>query len=449
MTSKIEYKGQWKLPDGEEWINGTLSFDPEYGGKLELFGTFNPNFLDQSSKEIILGKTDNGDITLIDNWYRTKKVTTHTGVTIGIYEPIKIIKGHHFKKETEINFRKVIFKPFNLFQWLAKTGQNHAFRNHSRSYSLNYEEVPRIEFELNENCKGYISFDAPLSLNADYNAVNFREEAYVNLIYSDKVNFSKIIEDVTIFVQLITLLTFEQSYPIDITLKDQDYTTEQGRFKEEKFVKCFYRTTFYSQKHKLRNQDQHIVRYSEIEPDFPKIIQNWFNLYHKMEPVIILMLHHFKSKYLFSSDKFMDSIRALESYHRQNFNNERIPIEKFDKLVADIKSQVDLSEDDEKWLSSRLIGNEPSLATRLKELVNTNQNEYIIEKIKDLNKYCHKATSSRNYYTHYTKELEKRALKGSKLSELTRTNRGLLFSCILKEIGIENEHFEKGLKYNL
>jgi hypothetical protein len=449
MTSKIEYKGQWKLPYDEEWINGTLSFDPEYGGKLELFGTFNPNFLDQSSKEIILGKTDNGDITLIDNWYRTKKVTAHTGVTIGIYEPIKIIKGHHFKKETEINFRKVIFKPFNLFQWLAKTGQNHDFRNHSSSYSLNYEEVPRIEFELNENCTGYISFDAPLSLNADYNAVNFREEAYVNLIYSDKVNLSKIIEDVTIFVQLITLLTFEQSYPIDITLKDQDYTTEQGKFKEEKFVKCFYRTTFYSQKHNLRNQGQHIVRYSEIEPDFPKIIQNWFNLYHKMEPVIILMLHHFKSKYLFSSDKFMDSIRALESYHRQNFNNERIPIEKFDKLVADIKSQVDLSEDDEKWLSSRLIGNEPSLATRLEDLVTANQNEYIIEKIKDLNKYCHKATSSRNYYTHYTKELENRALKGSKLSELTRTNRGLLFSCILKEIGIENEYFEKGLKYNL
>ena len=42
----------------------------------ELFGTFNPSFLDQSSKEIILGKTNHGEVTLIDNWYRTKKLTT-------------------------------------------------------------------------------------------------------------------------------------------------------------------------------------------------------------------------------------------------------------------------------------------------------------------------------------------------------------------------------------
>lgn len=44
MTTKMEYKGQWKLPDAEEWINGTLTFDPEFGGKLELFGTFNSGF---------------------------------------------------------------------------------------------------------------------------------------------------------------------------------------------------------------------------------------------------------------------------------------------------------------------------------------------------------------------------------------------------------------------
>jgi hypothetical protein len=145
----------------------------------------------------------------------------------------------------------------------------------------------------------------------------------------------------------------------------------------------------------------------------------------------------------------MDSVRALESYHRQNYNNERIPKKKFDELKKEILEQLKLNEDDLKWLKGRLIGNEPHLSNRLKELVKENQNEFIIEKITDLNKYCHKVTSSRNYYTHYSKELEKRALKGSKLSELTRLNRGLLFSCILSELGIENKYFEKALIYNL
>jgi len=448
MTTEIEYKGKWKLPEDEEWINGTLTFHPEFGGKLELFGTFNPNFLDQSSKELILGKTNAGDITLIDNWYRTKKVT-HNSVTIGTYEPVKIIKGHHFNSESEIKFEKVIFKVFNLFQWIAKTGQNHDFRNESSSYSLHYEEIPKIEFKINEECNGYISFDAPITLIGDYNSVDFKEEAYVNLNYSKQVHYTRIIEDITKFTRLITLFSFEQSYPIEITLKDSKYLNNTRRFKTEKFIKCIYQTTFYNKNHKLRNEGHHIVRYSEIEGRLPQIIENWFELHENIEPIIILTLNHFKNKYWFSSDKFMDSIRALESYHRQNYNNERIPETKFKELKKEIEKQIKLGDDDLKWLKSRLMGNEPHLSTRLKELIKENQNEFIVEKVTNLTKYCHKVTSSRNYYTHYSKELEKRALKGSKLSELTRINRGLLYSCILNKIGIENKHFEKGLKYNL
>jgi hypothetical protein len=66
MTSRFEYKGEWKLPADENWVNGTLIFDPDFGTKLELFGTFNPFIFDRESKEIIIGRTTEGKITLID-----------------------------------------------------------------------------------------------------------------------------------------------------------------------------------------------------------------------------------------------------------------------------------------------------------------------------------------------------------------------------------------------
>jgi hypothetical protein len=71
MIEKFEYKGRWKIPGEESWYNGTLQFSPETGSNLEIFGTFNPGLLNRVSKSIILGETNKGDITLVDNYYKT------------------------------------------------------------------------------------------------------------------------------------------------------------------------------------------------------------------------------------------------------------------------------------------------------------------------------------------------------------------------------------------
>ncbi|MCK4799137.1 MAG: hypothetical protein KAT05_17325, partial [Spirochaetes bacterium] len=76
MIAKFEHKGKWKLPESDTWFNGTLSYDPDNGAILEIYGSFN-SFIDRSSKEIVLGKTIAGDITLIDVWYRKTKSSSN------------------------------------------------------------------------------------------------------------------------------------------------------------------------------------------------------------------------------------------------------------------------------------------------------------------------------------------------------------------------------------
>ncbi|MGY6649859.1 ApeA N-terminal domain 1-containing protein [Wenyingzhuangia sp. IMCC45574] len=448
MNKGFECKGKWKLPENNDWIFGTLTFDPESGGQLELFGTFNRDITDQSSKEIIIGLTDLGEITLIDNWF--SGIKTSNGIVIGKYEPIRIIKGHHFESENEINFERVIFKVFNLFQWFDITGQTHEFKNSdSTSYSIHYDKINEIPFVINENCSGVISFDAPVHFQKNYNSVSLREEAYVMLSYTKKTNYLEIIKDITNFIDLITLFAFEQSYPISITLKDANYTTGKRLFEKEKYIHLFYKTSFYNKKHKLRHPGNHVVKYSNININLPTIIEKWFTFYNEIEDVISLMLSHFKTKHWFSTDKFLETIKALESFHRKYYNNERVPSEQFEAIKSSILEQVELEENDIKWLKSKLIGNEPHLVSRLKELVNDNKNKFIIENIESLDKFCYKVTDSRNYYTHYSPHLKKRALNDSKLYEITRISRGLLFSCILKKLEIENNDFEDGLKINL
>jgi hypothetical protein len=145
----------------------------------------------------------------------------------------------------------------------------------------------------------------------------------------------------------------------------------------------------------------------------------------------------------------MDNVRALESYHRNTHNNNRLSEKEYIALVNKILNSLELNKEDTEWLANKLRGNEPSLSKRLKELVNENQNSYIKENIINKGKFSLSVSNTRNYYTHYDKSLEKKRLKGKELFDITLDVMGLLYSCILVDLGIDSSDFESGLKYHL
>ncbi|WP_026838898.1 HEPN domain-containing protein [Gillisia sp. JM1] len=448
MITTKTYKGKFKTPDSDEWFNGTLSYDPERGSELEIFGSFNPFLFDRSTKPIIMGHTSEGKVTLIDNWYKKTK-TTRDNVVIGTYHPNIILEGHNFKKIDDIKFDKVIFQVFNLFEWIGKTGQKSDFKyDNSDEYYISYKAIEEINFSLNKQIDGSITFDGPVSLGGKANRMELHEEAYVTLKYQKSKKLELIIKDITTFIDSITIFTNEQSYPTKITLKDSSLKREKSRINEEKLIHCNYQNSFYNSQHKTRHIGEFIVDFDDIESDFPVLISKWFELYENLDSVLLLFLKHFKDKYRFSSDKFMDTIRAVENFHRIKFNNERITQERFDKLVSKIINQVNLDSKDSEWLTGRLQGNEPTLKNRLKELIEVSESKTIKDRAGKIKKFCWEVTSSRNYYTHYDRKLKETAKKGSELYELTRTLRAILTLYILKEIGINYKDFSNNLKYH-
>ena len=84
MIEALEYKGRWRVPNDDTWYDGVLKFDPIEGVSLEVFGTFNPGMFDKEIKQIILGETTKGDITLVDNHSQSNSHTFDSGVTIGV-----------------------------------------------------------------------------------------------------------------------------------------------------------------------------------------------------------------------------------------------------------------------------------------------------------------------------------------------------------------------------
>lgn len=447
MITKFEHKGRWKLPKSEIWINGTLSFDPISGAQLELFGSFNKHIFDRASKEVIQGETTAGEITLIDNQYGTTK-TVHNGVIIAVYEPNFVIVGQHFESLEDIKFRQVIFRMHNLFQWLDRTGIDNDFNYSTNEYSIKYHKVNDILFNLNEHCNGNISIDSPVNFIDDNTKIEIKEQAYVTLNYTNKCDFNKILTDIHYIIGFITFITFEQSYPISITFKDEDFVEKNNNIEDLKFIKCSYKHSHYCTSHKLRRKHEHLVKYDDIQDSFPNILKNWYTKYKELEPVFILMLYSFKDKYRFSTEKFMDIVRALETFHCRTENNSKISKIDYKLKVKSILDSVDSSEHD--FLNEILcFANEPRLRDRLNELLKKYDNSFLSTQIDDIDKFVQNTVRSRNYYTHYGKSLENKALKGKELFNLNQVLMGLLFSSILTYLELDKKHFEKGMKYLL
>lgn len=445
MVDTLEYKGRWRVPNKDIWYNGTLKFDPIEGIYLELFGTFNPGMFDRATKELILGETTDGDITLVDNYYKTHSHTISSEISIGKYKPTFIIQGHHFEKTELIKFNKVTFKSFNLFEWLEVSGLTHDINK--TAIAVNYSKPENLLFDYFMGCNGSIEFHNSVSLEIKGNKTEIEEQCSVTLNYDESRHFKDILMDTYVFNGFITLMTFEQSYLLTINLSDPAYLKE-GKVK---LIQCIYHNPSFSPKYKIRRKGEYLIEYKTIKNDFPLLIASWYKKYHEINPVFSLMLYSFEDKFKFSEDKFMDIVRAIETFHRRTTTCTKIPVSEYKSLISRVLNKVDDS--DRKWLiknNSLTYANELSLKQRLLDLIKNYANPYLLKQIPNQKRFCVQVVDSRNYYTHYSPEKEKVALKGKDLFDLNQKLKSLLILCICKHIGISNnEILNDGLRRNL
>jgi hypothetical protein len=444
MIEEFEYKGRWKVPEEESWYNGVLKFNPDKPPLLEIFGTFNPGMFDRDSKQIILGETTKGDITLVDSDYVTHSHSFESGVTIGKYRPCYIITGHHFPSFESIQFNKATFKTFNLFTWLNTAG---LIRDERSFLPSKYSKPESLSFKYFAECDGTIDFHHTLNLIFKNNRTEIEEDCSVTLTYSIERHFKDVLMDIYIFNGFITLATFEQSYPLSISLTSPNYAKDD----KVKTIQCFYQNPTYSKKYKNRIRGEYLIDFESINNNFPTLIENWYKHFNEIGPVFSLMLYSFKDKFKFDDDKFMDIVRALETFHRRTTTCTKLPSNEFELMIARIFESIEKS--DRQWLvknNSLKYANELSLKRRLLDLFKNYSSAYLAEKIQEPKRFFQKVVDCRNYYTHYSKENQEHALKGKDLFELNQRLKALLIICICKHTGInDSDILTKGLNRNL
>lgn len=204
----------------------------------------------------------------------------------------------------------------------------------------------------------------------------------------------------------------------------------------------------------------------DIAADFDEVLTNWLTLSDEYQDIINLYTGVAYNPNMYPWNELQNYVHALESYHREKWGTEYMHPWMFSYFLDDIREVLkgDPSEVypggthslEEKYdipdsMIDSLSGgrlkysNEYSLKKRLDEIVDY-QRSILTDLPYSIIGKERLTTDTRNYFAHYTDELERRAATGGpELQELVWSVQQLVEVCLLDELGIPERHIEKRL----
>jgi hypothetical protein len=167
--------------------------------------------------------------------------------------------------------------------------------------------------------------------------------------------------------KFITLGTYETSYPLSIRLRSKAIKKSSNNRDTLTDVYLFYRLAIDKYPRRQKVLWEFLFNYKDIKDSFPDIIQRWYQNKESLAPINSILFESFYRSGLFSENKFLNMVQALESFHRRTRKNLVIPENEHKQRLEEIRKSIDQKY--LTWLNSRFFNsNEPSLHERLKDL---------------------------------------------------------------------------------
>jgi len=442
---EFEISGYWYPSDAPyDKKPGTLEFDPLEGLTLEIMGRFRSHTKVSSETEhrtdidTIFGQTTSGgDVTLTEcsiGKYSLPREYDQKSRGTTQYHPEYCFAGDH--AEDGPKFKSINFRLTNLDQWIHHT------------------DIEDIEFPLDDNTKFSLSYTtAPPNPQMR----NFDEDDYrASFFFDDSLDFESIRSDfIKPFQYLITFGLSVPVFPLRIFGNTQvDSGRPFGkRFPGSRDIEAFssigtsvvFPESRYRLRHEGRAHPMWTLAY--IEDEVERILQNWYSVYHKHQPLFDLF---FTSMY-YDDDEYPSVIilnltRALEAYHRESdrYINYYIPEKEYKEYREVLENTI--PEDFPDQFTDHLkdgtfkFANRVSLRKRLKDIIEDQEEvlQYRFGEELDSSAMASEIKEIRNDLTHLSDEdISEFNVEGTILYKL----RYLIETVIADEVGFDPEIF--------
>lgn len=450
MTERFEIKGLWFLPSNKDKkVSGVLRFDPVEGSYLELIGSLDENislqdFNSLDNGAIILGTSvDSESITLYHCYLSSREKKSVRNEIAG---PIKetffvnfILNGYHFENEESFKFNTIASSLQNFDEWLDISGfQIDHEKTIENLYSINYIKPKDIQFDLHENHNGKFTFHVSRPHVYSQKHEYIIQEAWLELNSRNEIGLQEIRQLLNRFQNFLTMGVYQSVYPQKIILYNNNLKNDFGMAgKYRKPIKFYYSSSRQRKNKKEKHSFEMLFNYTKIKDVFPLIIKNWFENYDRLSPAFNLLFDQFYNGAIFNENTFLNLAQSAETLHSRIYDHTKIPKEEYEAMKKEILEKLPQYHS---WMKEQLhFGNHLDLSQRLTELTEKYSNEVIDKIIPEKSNFVSQVKNLRNYYTHYSKSLEKKVIPERDLLFLSERLKMLLVSGFLFEIGIPKE----------
>ncbi len=249
----------------------------------------------------------------------------------------------------------------------------------------------------------------------------------------EKVDLDQIIKLSTQFRNFIILGLYENTRTNSIILFNNEITRKIGKETFRKSIELFRKNPL--RKEIEKKTYEMLFSYSDIESFFPLAIKCWFEKYDDLSPALNLLFDQFYRETIFSENNFLNLAQASEVLHSRLYNHVKIPSDEYNRMKQEILELTPAKYHD--WLNEQFIfGNHLTLDQRLNELFDKYWNESLEKIIKDKVSFIKKVKHLRNYYTHYSRSLERKKVTERELLFISQKLQLILVIGFMNEIGL-------------
>ena len=435
----FECRGKWNLHhSNEKYIEGILKFDPVNGGQLFLRKSV------KSKYDIIDGQGDNGTVyTLIGCIHRSTRVLINKDkkTAYHIYDVARIIKDQKLNDIDKIKFSLIRVNFLHLPEWLGMLDP----------YSLENQTVsPSITSITLYNNTFKLILDSNITRDLGNNDRNI-ETKKGTWILIEPPQTKSLEECISIIEKVQEFLTFSTShYNIPLAVK--------ASFKKENLdsdVQIYYKLGYWDSSYFTPTNNIMLLTYNDILESFENLesfFRIWINTEDELHIVFDLYIMNLVNQYISEDLRFLNLVRALESFHRIRFPNdlERNP-EDHKKRIDYILSSIG-DEKIQRWLERKLKrSNDPNLQARLIKL--TKNDKLMKSKLfyddNTLNFLTEIIPGRRNYLAHLDQNNKYKNLRRDDIVIINGIMRRVLEVLLLRDLHIEEKVIEKVISRNL
>ena len=367
------------------------------------------------------------------------------GIPSITYLPGYIIIGTHLSEPNSPFFNAIELEIELLTKWIDIWGFKNTEDRSTNHFNIRYELPDDVEFIINDNVKGCFTFAGSSTHNYEEEFLS-THKAKLKITSTENLTLHEILEFGWHFKKFLTLATQSNTYFKTIHLTSKHIVGSDGDEVFPQRLELLYRQRQLELKVENNNKLYFLFTFLDVAEQFQSLIKNWYNKKDILQPIIDTAYESYSKTPAFLETSFLNSIQALEIYHRRFRQKTYELIAEHSIIWEGIVNN--LSEEQVKYISKFEYAYEPGLTKRLKDLIkefDISTIRRLLGNTKQTKDFIFKTVASRNYYTHYDLKSKDNALKGATLLYTTEKLKALLLVTILFELGLNHQTIEKML----